>query len=141
MATAVSSALRVLSVRQPYADLILRGVKDVENRSRPTNYRGLLLIHASKSAALAKTLSGETVGDDERWPDWQSLAYGAIVGAVELTECLDVRGLSARKRAAISPFANGPYCWRLAGAQQWAKPVPCTGQVGLWRPPAGLRIP
>ena len=38
---------KVLSVRQPYANLIVKGYKDVENRSRRTNYRGLLLIHAS----------------------------------------------------------------------------------------------
>lgn len=38
---------KVLSVRQPYASLLVNGIKDVENRSRKTNFRGTVLIHAS----------------------------------------------------------------------------------------------
>ena len=38
-----------LSVRQPCADLLVLGEKDVENRSKPIRYRGWLLIHASKT--------------------------------------------------------------------------------------------
>jgi len=37
---------KVLTVRQPYASLLVSGIKDVENRSRRTNYRGTVLIHA-----------------------------------------------------------------------------------------------
>jgi hypothetical protein len=37
-----------LSLRQPWADLIVNGIKNIENRSRPTRFRGRLLIHASK---------------------------------------------------------------------------------------------
>ena len=135
------ATLRVLSVQQPWAELVLRGIKDVENRSKRTAYRGLLLIHASKSAALAKQVSGQDVGDGERLPLWDELAYGAIVGAVEVTDCLDVRGWTARRRENVSPFANGPFCWLLEGAQRWERPFPCNGQVGLWRPPAGLELP
>jgi hypothetical protein len=39
--------MRALSVRQPYAWLIVAGLKDVENRSRRLRHRGPLLIHAS----------------------------------------------------------------------------------------------
>ena len=35
-----------LTIRQPYADRIVRGVKTIENRSRFTHVRGLVLIHA-----------------------------------------------------------------------------------------------
>jgi hypothetical protein len=44
--------MKALSVRQPYTALICAGVKTVENRSRPTNYRGKLLIHASGNPML-----------------------------------------------------------------------------------------
>lgn len=37
----------VLSVQNPWSDLICRGIKDVENRSWPTDYRGKLYIHSS----------------------------------------------------------------------------------------------
>lgn len=41
--------MKTISVRQPYATLIVAGVKDVENRSWNTEYRGRVLIHASKN--------------------------------------------------------------------------------------------
>lgn len=37
---------KALSIRQPYAWLIVAGHKPVENRTWTTNYRGPLLIHA-----------------------------------------------------------------------------------------------
>ncbi|AEF86795.1 thyroid hormone receptor interactor 4 [Treponema primitia ZAS-2] len=40
-------SMKVLSIRQPYATLVCRGIKTVENRTWDTKYRGKLLIHAS----------------------------------------------------------------------------------------------
>jgi hypothetical protein len=39
--------MKTLSIRQPYASLICRGIKTIENRTWDTTYRGKLLIHAS----------------------------------------------------------------------------------------------
>lgn len=39
--------MKTISVRQPWAWLIINGYKDIENRSREANYRGPVLIHAS----------------------------------------------------------------------------------------------
>lgn len=41
------SSLTCLSVRQPWADLIVHGLKTDENRNWKTNYRGIVLIHSS----------------------------------------------------------------------------------------------
>jgi hypothetical protein len=38
--------MKTLSIRQPYAALICRGIKKAENRSWETKYRGKILIHA-----------------------------------------------------------------------------------------------
>jgi hypothetical protein len=40
--------MKELSIRQPWAWLIIAGHKDVENRSWTTTYRGPLLIHAAR---------------------------------------------------------------------------------------------
>ena len=37
-----------LSIRQPWASLILKAGKDIENRDWPTKFRGRILIHAAK---------------------------------------------------------------------------------------------
>ena len=39
--------MKTLSIRQPFASLICRGIKTIENRSWNTTYRGKLQIHAS----------------------------------------------------------------------------------------------
>ena len=40
--------MKAITINNPFAWFAVFGVKDVENRSRPTNYRGPLLIHANK---------------------------------------------------------------------------------------------
>ena len=41
--------LPCLSIRQPWAWLLVNGVKDIENREWSTSYRGPLLLHAGKA--------------------------------------------------------------------------------------------
>src|SRR5438046_2188689 len=41
--------IRALSLRQPWAWLVVNRYKDIENRSWRTNHRGPLLIHASSN--------------------------------------------------------------------------------------------
>ncbi|PJZ89519.1 ASCH domain-containing protein [Leptospira levettii] len=41
--------MKTLSIRQPWAELIVSGLKDIENRDWPTRYRGEILVHASKT--------------------------------------------------------------------------------------------
>ena len=38
---------RALSIRQPYAEMILRGIKKIEYRTMRTNIRGRVYIYAS----------------------------------------------------------------------------------------------
>lgn len=40
--------MKVLSIRQPWAWLIMTGLKDIENRTWNTDFRGRFAIHASK---------------------------------------------------------------------------------------------
>lgn len=37
--------MRALTVKQPWAELIITGLKDVENRSRRTTFRGRFAVH------------------------------------------------------------------------------------------------
>ena len=38
--------MAALSIRQPWAWLVVNGYRDIENRDWPTNFRGPLLVHA-----------------------------------------------------------------------------------------------
>ncbi len=70
--------MKAISVRQPWAELIVSGKKKIEIRSWKTNYRGYLLIHASK------------VVDKEALKFFKMenklLAKGAIVGIAYLRD-------------------------------------------------------
>ncbi len=46
--------MKVLSLTEPYATLILESKKDVETRSWKTSYRGELYIHASMTKITKK---------------------------------------------------------------------------------------
>ena len=48
--------MKALSLRQPWASLIIYGGKDIENRRWETKYRGPLLIHASKARPPANLI-------------------------------------------------------------------------------------
>jgi hypothetical protein len=64
--------MRALSIRQPWADLILSGEKDVENRTWYTHHRGLLVVHASRGGGgLLGTVEVVDVvrGYDSRWAE------------------------------------------------------------------------
>jgi hypothetical protein len=39
--------MKTLSVRQPWASLLVSGLKDIENRMWAPNFKGRILIHAS----------------------------------------------------------------------------------------------
>ena len=43
--------MKAITISQPWAHLIVRGEKRVENRTWPTEHRGPLAIHAGKSLA------------------------------------------------------------------------------------------
>jgi hypothetical protein len=72
--------MRALSIRQPYAEQILRGSKKIEYRSRPTNIRERVYIYASL-----------TPGYSEDWDAMQmqpgDLPSGVLVGTVEISDC------------------------------------------------------
>lgn len=83
-----------LSVRQPWAWLIIHGGKDIENRDWPTKVRGRVLIHAAKGMTR-DGYDQATLAVWARWPDMASkiptphdIERGGIVGSVEITDCV-----------------------------------------------------
>lgn len=138
--------ITVLSVRQPWAWLLCEGLKDVENRSWKTNYRGTLYIHAGKSFDL----------DALNWMFDRSLVthaaalevskhfciipsvkggikimknkdeFGAIVGRVDLIDCGRSQSVWAQPEV--------KYHWTVRHGQHIV-PIPMRGQLGLFQSP------
>ena len=78
---------RALSIRQPHAEAIMRGIKTTEYRSRRTNVRGRIYIYASlgryhlesEKEMLAEYGITDISGDH--------LPRGVLIGTVELYDC------------------------------------------------------
>lgn len=66
--------MKALTVRQPYAGLISAGIKDVENRSWRTHYRGRLWIHAAAKAG--------TRADHEKCHEIMGVGDGGIMDRI-----------------------------------------------------------
>lgn len=88
-----------LSIRQPWAWLILNAGKDIENRDWPTRVRGPVLIHASKGMTRGEyedcreALREPYIGRPHvRLPPMNDLARGGIVGSVEIIDCVTHSG-------------------------------------------------
>ena len=51
--------MKALSIRQPWAWLIIKGHKDIENRSWPTAFRGRVLVHAAKGMTTSEYVDAD----------------------------------------------------------------------------------
>jgi hypothetical protein len=123
-----SESFPCLSVRQPWADLIVDGIKDVENRSWSTSFRGLILIHAPRTvdhAALPDVTHLLGLGSASEYRP----VIGAIIGHTEIIDCV---------RRHPSRFFQGPYGFVLANSQRFPQPIPSRGQLGIFEVPAGI---
>ena len=93
--------MRALSIRQPYAEQILRGTKCFEYRSRPTTIRERVYIYASRKPGPALDFKRMRI-------DPGDLPTGALVGTVEITDCSG---------------EPGGYKWHLARPRRLKRPM------------------
>ncbi len=92
---------RTLSIRQPYAEEIMLGIKKEEYRSIPTNIRGRVYIYASNTL---DDVTGKTKGTKNK-----DLPRGVIIGSVEIVGCYGSK--------------SEGYAWTLANPERLLKPV------------------
>jgi len=127
---------KVVSLRQPWAWLVVNGFKTVENRSWPTEHRGLIWIHASQAAEPQSVLDDYlgalliTPQAKKAVPKVSAMATGAIVGVASVDGCWHADELPRWMVQLVS--ASGPYCWYLSNTRPLIKPVPCKGGLKVW---------
>ncbi len=76
--------MRAISIKQPWATLIVKGIKNVENRSWTSAYRGELVIHASKSGTDADMEAGRRLCSELGVEFPAEFPTGGFVGVVDL---------------------------------------------------------
>jgi len=118
--------MKALSLKMPWPYLIFYNGKDVENRRWSTEYRGNILIHASKNQdpfmveIVARSLPDSLPKNIVKLLKW----CGNLVGTIELVDCI---------KDSKSPWAEeGQWHWILRNPILFEKPIPCKGALGLW---------
>lgn len=125
--------MKALSIRQPWASLIVLGLKDIENRTWATRQRGTVLVHASKGMTRTEhedaidfalnaipqmkghAFAGKTLG--ELGFAFDALPRGGIIGSVVIVDCVTY---------SESPWYVGEYGFVLRNP----KPLPFTPLKG-----------
>lgn len=152
--------MKAISIKQPWASLIVHGIKDIENRTWATKYRGKVLIHAS-GTWFKYPNSDSTLGDlftDFQWEKIREnydqnlysilepkaiidrLPISAIIGEVEIIDCvINHESIWAEKTEFAQSgnqrfYKNKPiYNWVLANPVLYEKPITnIKGKLSFW---------
>lgn len=115
--------MKAISIKQPWASLIIEGIKDIENRSWYTHYRGRLYIHASKGYdRQGADLVSKLYPEHESIIKDASEIRGGIIGHVHLVDCVTSHN---------SPWFHGEYGFVLTSFKEIPF-YPIKGQLGLF---------
>lgn len=131
----MAELIYALSIRQPWAALIVHGIKTIEVRSWKTRLRGRLLIHASK------ILDDRPTGWDRlpAFAEATAALRGGIVGEVYLVGCREYHNADDFARDA-ERHLNPKEWFRPPGLYgfEFARPrtlpfLPCSGNARFFR--------
>jgi len=120
--------MKALTIKQPWASLIVNNYKTYEFRSWKTNYRGKILIHAGLT--MEKDILNKVNYNIE-------YIQGAIIGEVEITDCIliDEKFDEDLRKINNTVYGNnhiGNYAWKLENIKKYDKPIYVKGKLGLW---------
>lgn len=117
--------MKALTVRQPWAWAIIHAGKNIENRSRKTNFRGRFLIHAGLMVPGWQPLA-DLETRHSPYPDPELLTYGAVIGSAVLAGC-------EWSNSSVGKWGE-PMCWhwQIEMPQMYTTPIPAKGALGFW---------
>jgi hypothetical protein len=119
-----------LGVQQPWAELIVRGLKTVEIRSQATQVRGTIYIYASRKPSTMDAAKGMAARHEI---DVDALPKGLLVGTVELIESRPCTPADAAAAGVPADLLVGRQAWILARPQRLPKPLPVRFlPFGVW---------
>lgn len=116
--------MKVLSLKQPFAELVVSGRKIIELRKWRTNFRGEFFIHASKNADLRAM---KKFG-------FENLPLGFVVGKaklVDVKEYSDEKEFEKDKDKHLADSSWGKFGFVLENCER-VKPFPAKGKLNFW---------
>lgn len=144
--------MKAITIKQPWASLIVSGVKDIENRTWNTHFRGRILVHASLDNILKRVeffddiLSCEQIRNiTQKGKNTEifgsHLPVKAIIGSVEIVDCVINHPSIWANKTNIMRGDAPIYNWVLANPIEFPEPIPIKGRLGFWDYPNILAEP
>lgn len=142
--------MKAITIKQPWASLIVHGTKAIENRTWRTNFRGRILIHSAQSIDISRSplLSREqfkAVGGKEEYQKHYFGNCGCIIGSVEIVGCVVNHPSIWAEKTDGYPVGMNPraykditgtrvvYNWVLANPIFYEKPIEnVKGKLSFW---------
>jgi len=133
--------MRALTLWQPWAQFAVTGAKRVETRGWPTKVRGEIAIHAAKRRPDASIALDPGAAYSEICAQLAGagmLPLGAVVGTVEIVDCLPIEALYGTEydtelERARGDWSAGRYGWLLKNPVRFDAPAAANGHQGFWR--------
>lgn len=150
--------MKVLTIKQPFASLIMAGIKTVETRAQDTKIRGRIFIHAGKNFAdELPVFDSDGYG---AWPyivdmlkvhgaryyhelgkKYAELPRGVILGSVELVtstpaeawlKAMEERPDDLEREEMLGDLGPSRYAYTLKNPQYLSSFVQARGNLGFW---------
>jgi len=124
--------MKVLTIKQPWATLIMQGDKRFEFRSWRTKYRGQLLIHAGKG------IDKKSVERLKKYLP-EELPSGKILGKVNLVDCIKCDEkfkemcIKENKDIYAKSTFDETYAWQLKDVEVFDTPIEAKGKLSFWK--------
>jgi hypothetical protein len=112
--------LIALGIRQPWAELILRGIKTIEVRSSHTRVRGPIYLYSSKKLADIPA-ARRAIAEHEI--DLAELPRGVLVGTIDIVDSRKCRPADTMAACVPHEVLKGRFGWHLANPQRLATPL------------------
>lgn len=116
--------MKALSLKQPWANLIVHGIKTIETRKWATKYRGSLLICSSKNYDKDFRFITSLIN-----PYISNSPFGMALCMVEITDCLPMQKQDEKAACChVYPHAFSFFLRNICPI----KPFPVKGQLGIF---------
>jgi activating signal cointegrator 1 len=131
--------LKALSLLQPWASLVVMGIKTIETRRWSTDYRGEMLIHASRGTA--GNIFASQLPFSKYFTDFSQLPFGEVIGSVLLTDIVRIASLQMNEgvmnrltveEKVFGDYTPGRYAWLFENPLKFEKTFSRRGSLYLW---------